>query len=559
MFTPKSWTIICSNVSKSYQAYNEELSKLETEKLATGLNKGIDEWKNKQLELSDDFKKKVADLSVKLLEKITEDTLDAVRKATEIADEELKDALNKKSDKSSIDEKKLRIDVKRLIDRQTKIINGTFKQQLIHDKRLVNDTAIMSKFNTKCILNNKEQTKNINPRLIEKQTLFDTVKKYALDSSSHGMKVRYKNGKEVSLRAYAEMSIRAEVQAITLDNMTKSCNNLGIDLFLASEHQDCAEDHVKYQGKVYTTNPRKYSGKYPSKQEAEKNGFCTRPNCRHYWIPITKDQAENLEDTKKRLIRNLPKFDKKNYEDLKTQRKNERNIRFYKERENQLDILLKASPDEVTKAELLFEKKQTHLNVLAWQKAQRELMATNPTLTREYQRENVKSMAKDLGFKIEFQKDVDKEENTKYNGNVILNRPILDRSDIPPISKKKLKKAKKRVKELSGDIIHSKDTEKYLDYKNVNAATLGNLIFIRKDATASEVFEEVYHLEQNTKKPVTSDPIDIYEREIEAAEYLIKNKDKLGICDKEHEQNKTNLEIYKTKLEEILGRRGQNV
>lgn len=79
--------------------------------------------------------------------------------------------------------------------------------------------------------------------------------------------------------------------------------------FLCSEHGDCAEDHLAYQGKLYVD--RHWRKKVAKKEDKDKiQAFIsmnqikrmqwvifrpvwmiTRPNCRHYFQPLTAEEA----------------------------------------------------------------------------------------------------------------------------------------------------------------------------------------------------------------------------------------------------------------------------
>lgn len=78
--------------------------------------------------------------------------------------------------------------------------------------------------------------------------------------------------------------------------------------YLASEHDDCAEDHLPYQGKLYCD--KHWRSKVANKDKAAIQSFIsshqikpmqwvisrpawliTRPNCRHYFQPIPVEEA----------------------------------------------------------------------------------------------------------------------------------------------------------------------------------------------------------------------------------------------------------------------------
>lgn len=100
------------------------------------------------------------------------------------------------------------------------------------------------------------------------------------------------------------------------------------DFFLCSEHSDCAEDHLAYQGKVYL-------GTYPSDDATEiaqiygirtlwevvylKPYLLTRPYCRHYCIPVPVEDVLGMTATQ--LVRKYRVFEKEGRrDDMQTKR-----------------------------------------------------------------------------------------------------------------------------------------------------------------------------------------------------------------------------------------------
>lgn len=63
--------------------------------------------------------------------------------------------------------------------------------------------------------------------------------------------------------------------------------------YLCSYHNDCAEDHLPYQGKVYVDEraPDRCGFKTLQWALGAPAYLITRPNCRHYFVVITKEEA----------------------------------------------------------------------------------------------------------------------------------------------------------------------------------------------------------------------------------------------------------------------------
>jgi len=135
----------------------------------------------------------------------------------------------------------------------------------------------------------------------------------------------------------------------------------------------------------------------------------TRPNCRHSLIPITNNQAlGNIADLKQTLRTKQGTYKEENYKDLKQQRQNERNLRFYKDRLENSTILYKNATDPNIKAKLEQQIAKEKGLVSFWRQRQLKLVRSNPNLRREYSRENVNKMASDLGVSIKLKNDMKK-------------------------------------------------------------------------------------------------------------------------------------------------------
>ena len=103
-----------------------------------------------------------------------------------------------------------------------------------------------------------------------------------------------------------------EKNKIAVDYIEENRNN-GIVFYLASSHNDCAKDHVDYQGKMYvdkmsikTPEIREYIRKHNIKTLQWVMGnpvwFVTRPYCRHYFVAIPTEQVlhKSVKKLKKR-------------------------------------------------------------------------------------------------------------------------------------------------------------------------------------------------------------------------------------------------------------------
>ena len=97
------------------------------------------------------------------------------------------------------------------------------------------------------------------------------------------------------------------------------------------------------------------------------------------------------------------------------------------------------------------------------------------------------------------------------------------------------------------------EVEAHLDCEQAEASIMGDIIMFRRDVTVSEVLEEIYHFEQNRRK--LNDDKDVQLRsclnEIDAKEYLLRNRKRYRIPRKETQETLMQLEWYRTKLKKL--------
>ena len=156
-----------------------------------------------------------------------------------------------------------------------------------------------------------------------------------------------------------------------LKNYISDSRDLNKYIYLASSHDDCAVDHLPYQGKIY------YDDKAPQEilEYAKSKGyqsiqwvmgkpawFITRPNCRHFFKALPLDAVKGK--SRKELMRNHKMHRSEGDKSLATPRKIV--IEEYQDRLKFLKAMYAQHKTEhlrreITKTELLIKK---HLNQL---------------------------------------------------------------------------------------------------------------------------------------------------------------------------------------------------
>lgn len=255
---------------------------------------------------------------------------------------------------------------------------------------------------------------------IERLTSVDELKKSIYEQTKvgieKGIKVVYKDGKVFNYKTYMEMAVRTNMANEVAEKQLKYGANAGIVFYLYNSMQDCAKDHQDYQGQYY------YDARWESfdlKQDVKdkiaeyissKNMMSvqevegppvflgTRPNCRHKKISVSIEQvlgtsADKLENE---LGISYGYFKKDKYIATAEHRKNERNIREYRDRMNQYKELTKQDPtNQNYKLEIVRNRKL----IKKWESKDLDLRKQNQWLKRDKRREYSKILVDDIGAK----------------------------------------------------------------------------------------------------------------------------------------------------------------
>ena len=222
-------------------------------------------------------------------------------------------------------------------------------------------------------------------------------------------------------------SLQREATAITIDTSKQN----GYVFFLCNELRDSASDHANFQAKVYYTKDYKEVLKDKKLIEdaetliKQQNMLClediidgtikytfftkkglkrergvfltTRWNCRHYFRPITLDEAKKPDEAIKKYDMSTGNYKPENYDALQLQRRLEREIRDKKSQRLIVKEQLKYSTNnKVLKDDL--KRLNKDIKELT---EQLEKLCEQYNLPRAYNREQVESLTYDLGIKKE--------------------------------------------------------------------------------------------------------------------------------------------------------------
>lgn len=406
MFSAKKWAILSKGLVEEYDKLLNELDKIEIKQLTKGM--ANENYYQNQLKQMATYEKTIEKIVNEKGLKINEASVEAVKKALGVVENELSDL--EPNIKLTTDEEVLTSmeNIKKL---NAKTLDGLLKQTSIKHSKLVNELGIIA---TKpmVVATTKVAAEERIKAITEAISRNINKQRGILNQPP---KITYSNGREVSFRTYVEMAARTSIQNIAVEKMNVTTDDLGIIFYLASEHPDCADDHKDYQGKIYIKNSWrsiiKQTDLVPKierfinqkkimtiEKVIEKPiWFSTRPNCRHYFTPITIKQAlGNIEEIKEKLKTKKPGSYvnvKENYKELQQQRKNEVAIRNWKDLRDKNLLLYENSKNPT----VLREIKRAEHYIASYQAKQRELLQSNSVLVREYAREDNIGIFKDLG------------------------------------------------------------------------------------------------------------------------------------------------------------------
>jgi len=257
--------------------------------------------------------------------------------------------------------------------------------------------------------------------LAKEQKLYKSIQEATEKGIVSQLKVPLSDGRVMNYKSYMEMSVRTALQNDSADLQEFVGQRAGVSFYLCSSHADCADDHADWQGKIYFDESWRQFIKPEfhdsvSKLIQNKNlksyqfvkskpvYMATRPNCRHYFTPISVEQA--IGQSPQSLLSNLNlkrgEYKKEYYEGLKAQRDNERSIIKYKDRKELHEKQLSMAKTKEEKEMLQNNINRDIILIRKWQK-QNQLLTQKykGVLFRDYDRETSKVALNDLGVRYD--------------------------------------------------------------------------------------------------------------------------------------------------------------
>ena len=521
MFVPSTWYLISKELANVWGELEEEVNVIQTESLVKGYDKGTKEWYKQQLRQIPGFRNAIVDIAKKQLLKINDESIKAIQTAIDLADKEVTKALIQASDNDSDqpmdNDKVLARVVKSIYDYNTNQIDVLLSQSIVRNNTMINNVNV---------INQNQRSKSLKEQT---QSLYDTIKKQTEIGIEKGVPITYSNGRQMPFKAHMEMSVRTFIQNEMLEQMLNASDAMSVIFFLCSEKATSAPDHAPYQGKIYVHEnwesiiSNKIHGEELNVLRTRIQSFIsakdiktiqwvkgspvymsTRPNCGHFFVAISIDQAMgDLDRLKRELKTKKGTYKEDNYKDLLQQRHNERRVRYFKGRARNDEILLQNTKDPLLKNKLTSSIQDNRMKVREWQATQRALIQKNSHLMRNYNREDAGKMAQDLGVSVELQ-DVDIIKTEVLVGNEIVEKEAkCSKKELKAITQNKFNIASSAEPSLTKDIMDITKKagattggiqDRLKEYKSINRKIRSDYIeakIVGKDLTLQEVADNI--------------------------------------------------------------------
>lgn len=360
-------------------------------------------WRKKQINDIPKLKKEVNSLIKKEITPLLRSIEVAVLLSYKVADDTFKDI--------DINQSKIEVRANKVADKRIKSLQSSVIKTL---NKLPNSIE-------KAQMKNIIQVVNKVPKTMNKDrinVLYEGIVKQTQQGVANTPKIVYKNGRQMGFREYMDMNVRTTFQKDAGDFQLQAGHDAGLIFYLCSYHSDCANDHVDYQGKIYVDEAWESVVSADMKEKVQdyidahkietiqnvRDGepyLTTRPNCRHYFTPMSTEEV--LGSSVKKMLKdnNMEKgtYDKQNYIDLQKQRYGERQIRKYKQDLEQQKIMLEKTPVGEQRNAIQRQIDKDQASIRKYQKDVRELVKNNKALDRDYNRENPKILVNDLGYR----------------------------------------------------------------------------------------------------------------------------------------------------------------
>lgn len=360
------------------------------------------------------------------------------------------------------------------------------------------------------------------------------IRRAITDLSEKGIgAVKYPSGRVDSIEVAVRRAVVTGANQTAAKTQEKLADQLEVELVEVTAHGGARPEHAKWQGRVFSRKGDvEIDGvKYKDLRKATRYGYADGlcgVNCRHNFHPYVPGTSRAWSD------KELAKLDEKNieyngvkmteYEASQVQRKLEREIR----KQKKLIAALEAAGEDASEYRAKLRKVS---------KAYSDFTAQTG-LKQQRQRTQIAKPTLEMHRNKDYTHQRVSEENRKVVPEPTYNKVI-----------------KEATRKGAVVVRGTPEVEEHLAKSGAYAAQIGDVLLFRRDATITDVLEEVHHFNQNKRGANADKPAEIMQllNEIETQKYLISVAEKYKIPVEETEETKALLAAYEKRLAELEG------
>lgn len=375
---------------------------------------------------------------------------------------------------------------------------------------------------------------------------YHTAMRKTVKQLSDNMRVlKWKSGYQRRIDSHIRQNLIDGIKQLQQEMLDYHGQRFGSDGVELSAHAISAPDHVAVQGRQFSNeefynmqNGMDFEDVRGNEYQAFKREIGNW-NCRHVTFPIIIGISQPVYTDEQ--LEQMAQNSRKQYDNTQKMRALETKLRYLKNQR----LALSASGDDL-------EARRVQRQINQKQKEYREFcqkhgLTPQPERARvpDYKKVSTKVLTTNKSSgNIEMYRKGYTHRRISDNNTSIIDKPTYHKITNPII---------KQGADIR--IAEGKWLER-LKLRNASALTIGDVIFLKKDATVSDVLEEARHFMQN--KTGLNSQFNSTQREImneiEAKEYLLSMTEKYHIPEIEVELTKEQLENYKKQMKELQER-----
>lgn len=323
-------------------------------------------------------------------------------------------------------------------------------------------------------------------------------------------------GHHWTMENYSEMAVLTAIERSTVSGYVDTMQSYGYDLAIIDGHAGSCPICAAWEGVIVSVSGE--NPDYPSLGDAENDG-CFHPRCMHgistYYPGISHEPRGGFRDEPRPI-----EDPGHQYTERSKQRYCERMIRKFKDR-----AIVALTPQQ---------KMQAAQKIRQWENALENLIENQPADNYMYRHRSREAATK--GNELTHKQPT--HQRVSPEGRRIIPEALYNKLIEPVIR--------------SGGIVErgTELAERHLKGQGAYASHIGGVLFFRKDATISDVLEEVYHYHQERGTEYSRYNADErwLREEIDAKKYLLSVAERYKIPEEETELTRQELQDYERRL-----------